>query len=108
MVAVPFVLQRMAKSSRRKCEPAYASRRCSCATTNPDIVNQSLTTRSVAAHSVNPSPLIAGNRSLFNASFRKCGFTGLNFRVGDPPRKIAVWRKRASQLLLISEHDVRV
>ena len=26
----------------------------------------------------------------------------------DPVRKIAVWRKRASQLLLISEHDVRV
>jgi len=26
----------------------------------------------------------------------------------DPPRKIAVWRNRASQLLLISEHDVRV
>ena len=27
---------------------------------------------------------------------------------GDPPRKTTVWRKRASQLLLISEHDVRV
>lgn len=35
--------------------------------------------------------------------------SGVNDLLGrDPPRKTALWRKKASQLLLISEHDVRV
>ena len=46
--------------------------------------------------------------SFFNATFRKRFHRPQRPCSEDPPRKIAVSRNRASQLLFISEHDVWV
>ena len=58
---------------------------------------------------IHQAKAIAGSRSRLKTTSRKRGFKGLNVLCSeDPLRKIAAWRKECSELLLISEHDIRV